>query len=73
MEVAEIVHSIVAMLYIVAMLTHIYMGTIGMEGAFEAMAEGAVDVNWAKERHSLWYEEEVQSGAIKGQATQPAE
>jgi formate dehydrogenase subunit gamma len=25
-----------------------------MEGAFEAMGEGTVDVNWAKEHHSLW-------------------
>ena len=33
---------------------HIYIGTIGMEGAFEAMGEGTVDVNWAKQHHSLW-------------------
>ena len=36
------------------MLAHIYIGTIGMEGAFEAMGEGTVDVNWAKEHHRLW-------------------
>ncbi len=55
--------------------SHFYMGTIGVEGAFEAMAEGTVDVNWAKERHSLWYEEEMQSGAVpRGRAAQqPAE
>ena len=41
------------------MLGHIYIGTIGMEGAFEAMGEGTVDVNWAKEHHSLWLEEEL--------------
>src|SRR6202142_1508446 len=63
MELAEIVHSVVAVLYVSAMFVHIYMGTIGVEGAFEAMAEGNVDVNWAKERHSLWYEEEKQLGA----------
>jgi len=40
------------------MLAHIYIGTIGMEGAFEAMGSGTVDVNWAKEHHSLWLEEE---------------
>ena len=51
------------MLYVAAMFVHIYMGTIGVEGAFEAMADGNVDVNWAKERHSLWYEEEMQAGA----------
>ncbi len=73
MQLAEIVHSVVAVLYVAAMFTHIYMGTIGVEGAFEAMAEGTVDANWAKERHSLWYEEEMQSGAGKAQAMRPAE
>jgi formate dehydrogenase subunit gamma len=73
MELAQIVHSVVAVLYVSAMLVHVYMGTIGVEGAFEAMADGTVDVNWAKERHSLWYEEEMQSGGAKGQAMHPAE
>ena len=73
MELAQIVHSTVAVLYVAAMFTHIYMGTIGVEGAFKAMADGIVDVNWAKERHSLWYEEEKQAGAVQGQAMRPAE
>jgi formate dehydrogenase subunit gamma len=75
MQLAVIVHSVVAVLYISAMFVHIYMGTIGVEGAFEAMAEGTVDVNWAKERHSIWYEEEMQSGVVpQGRAAQqPAE
>jgi formate dehydrogenase subunit gamma len=64
MQNAEMVHGIVAMLFIAAMLAHIYIGTIGMEGAFEAMGEGTVDVNWAKEHHSLWLEAE---GARSGQ------
>ena len=59
MQLAEIVHSVVAMLYIAAILGHIYIGSLGMEGAFEAMGEGTVDVNWAKEHHSLWLKEEV--------------
>jgi formate dehydrogenase subunit gamma len=58
MQLAEITHGIVAMLFIAAMLGHIYIGTIGMEGAFEAMGEGTVDLNWAKEHHSLWLEQE---------------
>jgi formate dehydrogenase subunit gamma len=58
MELAQIVHSVIAMLYIAIMLGHIYIGTIGMEGAFEAMGEGTVDVNWAKEHHSLWLADE---------------
>ena len=59
MQQAEMVHSIVAMLFIAVMLAHIYIGTIGMEGAFEAMAAGTVDLNWAKEHHSLWLDGEL--------------
>ena len=55
----ETVHAIVAVLFVAAMLGHIYIGTIGMEGAFEAMGEGTVDVNWAKEHHALWLEQEM--------------
>ena len=58
MQTAQIIHSVVAMLFIAAMLGHIYIGTIGMEGAFEAMGTGEVDVNWAKQHHSLWLDEE---------------
>jgi formate dehydrogenase subunit gamma len=58
MQNAQMVHAVVAVLFIAVMLAHIYIGTIGMEGAFEAMGEGTVDVNWAKEHHSLWLEEE---------------
>jgi formate dehydrogenase subunit gamma len=54
------------------MLGHIYIGTIGMEGAFEAMGEGSVDVNWAKEHHRLWLEEELRR-TPKGARAQPAE
>src|SRR5215216_6527042 len=58
MQWAQIVHGTVAMLFVAAMLAHIYIGTIGMEGAFEAMGEGTVDVNWAKQHHALWLQEE---------------
>ena len=57
MQSAEIAHGIIAMLFIAAMLGHIYIGTIGIEGAFEAMGTGTVDVNWAREHHNLWLEE----------------
>jgi formate dehydrogenase subunit gamma len=77
MQIAEVVHAIVAVLFVAAMLGHIYIGTIGMEGAFEAMGRGTVDVNWAKEHHSLWVEEEMaRTGPDKTQrqpAATPAE
>jgi formate dehydrogenase subunit gamma len=59
MQTAQIVHGVVAVLFVAAMLAHIYIGTIGMEGAFEAMGEGTVDVNWAREHHRLWLEQEA--------------
>jgi formate dehydrogenase subunit gamma len=57
------------------MLGHIYIGTIGMEGAFEAMGTGTVDENWAKQHHSLWLEEEKAKGKVEAPAgrMQPAE
>src|SRR6478609_8655219 len=58
MQTAQVVHAIVAVLFVAAMLGHIYIGTIGMEGAFEAMGSGTVDVNFAKEHHALWLEQE---------------
>ncbi|MCK1421689.1 formate dehydrogenase subunit gamma [Bradyrhizobium sp. 180] len=72
MQLAQIVHSIVAVLFVAAMIAHIYIGTIGMEGAFEAMGSGEVDVNWAREHHSLWLDEQMaRTGPNDGQP-QPA-
>jgi len=59
MQEIQMIHGVVAMLYVAALLAHIYIGSIGMEGAFEAMGTGEVDLNWAKEHHSLWVEEEL--------------
>jgi len=57
MQVAQVVHAVVAVLFVALILAHIYIGTLGMEGAFEAMGTGEVDTNWAKEHHDLWYVE----------------
>jgi formate dehydrogenase subunit gamma len=64
MQVAQVVHGVVAVLFIAAMLAHIYIGTIGMEGAFEGMWDGTVDENWAKEHHRVWYEKEQAKGQV---------
>ena len=77
MELAQVVHGVIAMLFIALMIAHIYIGSIGMEGAFEAMGSGEVDVSWAKEHHSLWLEQELSHGRSapppKGAAATPAE
>jgi formate dehydrogenase subunit gamma len=57
-----VIHAVIAMLFIAAMLAHIYIGSVGMEGAFDAMGTGEVDLNWAKEHHALWVEEEQAKG-----------
>lgn len=63
----NMVHGVVSMLLIGAMLAHAYIGSIGMEGAFDAMGSGEVDLNWAKEHHSLWVEEEMKKGVVPAQ------
>jgi formate dehydrogenase subunit gamma len=65
-------HAIMGMIMIVVIIAHIYIGSLGMEGAFDAMGTGRVDENWAREHHNLWVEE-VKSGSSGGGAAQPAE
>ena len=55
MQIANIIHLGVASLFMIAALGHIYMGTLGMAGAYEAMTSGYVDETWAKEHHLYWY------------------
>jgi formate dehydrogenase subunit gamma len=64
MQVAQVVHSMIALLFIAVIIAHIYIGTLGMEGAFEAMGAGSVDLNWAKEHHGAWLEEQVAKGRV---------
>ena len=54
---ADLVHAIFACLFIAASFAHIYLGTIGMQGAYKAMREGFVDETWAREHHELWHNE----------------
>jgi formate dehydrogenase subunit gamma len=69
MQLAQIVHAIVAVLFIALILGHIYIGTLGTEGAFEAMGTGEVDVNWAKEHHDLWLQKKLAEGGANPPAT----
>ncbi|HET8691807.1 MAG TPA: formate dehydrogenase subunit gamma [Steroidobacteraceae bacterium] len=57
MQEAWIWHACAALAYVALSLGHIYLGTIGVEGSYEAMRSGSVDETWAKEHHALWYEE----------------
>ncbi|MFN3614306.1 MAG: formate dehydrogenase subunit gamma [Rubrimonas sp.] len=56
-QLAQLVHAGVAAVLIAVMIAHIYIGSIGMEGAFDAMGSGEVDLSWAREHHALWVQE----------------
>lgn len=69
MQFAQLWHAIVGFVLLAIVFAHIYIGTVGMEGAYDAMGSGEVDLNWAKEHHSLWVEE-VQEKAASGDPQQ---
>jgi formate dehydrogenase subunit gamma len=56
MQDAWVVHATAALAYIALSLGHIYLGTIGLEGSYQAMRTGYVDEAWAKEHHEYWYD-----------------
>lgn len=68
MQIAHMVHAAGAMLMMALFLGHIYMGTIGMRGAFKAMRTGYVDETWAREHHEYWWDD-VRAGKIPAQRT----
>jgi formate dehydrogenase subunit gamma len=61
MQLAQVIHAVVAVLFVALILGHVYIGTLGMEGAFEAMGTGEVDLNWAKEHHDRWLAQQLAS------------
>jgi formate dehydrogenase subunit gamma len=69
MQISHMIHAVAAVLMMVMFIGHIYMGTIGMQGAYKAMRTGYVDETWAKEHHELWFDD-VKSGKIPAQRSQ---
>jgi formate dehydrogenase subunit gamma len=73
MQYAQLWHAIVSFVLMSIILAHIYIGSVGMEGAYDAMGTGMVEEQWAKEHHSLWVEEvQKREREATGNAT-PAE
>jgi len=64
MQLANIIHAVAAILMTVMAMGHIYIGSIGMQGALQGMRTGYVDEAWGKEHHELWYDD-VKSGKIQ--------
>ena len=73
MQYAQLWHSIVSLVLIAIIFAHIYIGTVGMEGAADAMTSGEVEEQWAKEHHSIWAEEEIAKDREPVKGATPAE
>jgi formate dehydrogenase subunit gamma len=58
MQVVQVIHALIGVLFVAAILAHIYIGSLGMEGAYDAMGSGEVDLAWARAHHDLWVEEQ---------------
>jgi formate dehydrogenase subunit gamma len=52
-------HTTSAVVLTCVVVVHVYLRTWGIQGAAAAMGSGEVDVNWAKQHHSLWAEREM--------------
>jgi formate dehydrogenase subunit gamma len=66
MQIAHMIHATATLLMIALIIGHIYIGTLGVKGAYAAMREGYVDETWAKEHHRLWYDD-IAAGKIPAQ------
>lgn len=75
MQLAQAWHAIVSFVMMAVIIAHIYIGSVGMEGAYDAMGSGQVDLQWAKEHHGLWVEELEAKGEahLHDDRTAPAE
>jgi formate dehydrogenase subunit gamma len=70
MQVAHMVHAVGAVLMMAMFVVHIYIGTVGIRGAYRAMRSGYVDEAWAREHHEWWYED-IKAGKIAAQRSTP--
>ncbi|MDX1711711.1 MAG: formate dehydrogenase subunit gamma [Rhodovibrionaceae bacterium] len=71
-QLSQVWHAAIGLFAIVVIVAHIYIGSIGMEGAFAAMGSGEVDLNWAREHHNIWVAEKL-GEKVDDQHHQPAE
>ena len=69
MQIAHMIHAVATLLMMAMFIGHIYMGTVGMEGAYKAMRTGYVDETWAKEHHELWHDD-IKAGKIPAHRTE---
>ncbi|WP_029525757.1 formate dehydrogenase subunit gamma [Polaromonas glacialis] len=70
LQIAHMVHAVATVLMMAMFIGHIYIGTIGMEGAYQGMKTGYIDETWAREHHEYWYDD-IKAGRIPAQRTAP--
>lgn len=71
MHWAHMVHAVSTVLIMCLFMGHIYMGSVGVKGAYRAMRTGYVSEDWAREHHELWYDD-VKAGKIPAQRSATA-
>jgi formate dehydrogenase subunit gamma len=69
MQIANMLHAVLAFWMMALIIGHIYMGTVGVRGAYKAMKTGYVSEGWAKEHHELWLDD-IKSGKIPAQRSE---
>jgi formate dehydrogenase subunit gamma len=62
MQTANVIHAVAAVIWVAVMLGHMYLGSVGVEGALDAMTKGKVSEEWAKQHHDLWHQEVNKKG-----------
>lgn len=71
MQIANVIHGSLSLVWVAMFFGHVYIGTIGSEGSLEAMTTGKVDVNWAKQHHDLWYAKVKDQPVQRSEAASP--
>ena len=66
MQIANVIHGGLSVAWLSVALGHVYIGTLGTEGALEGMRTGYVSEEWARQHHNLWLEEVRRSGEEEG-------
>jgi formate dehydrogenase subunit gamma len=58
-ELATLLHDVTFILFVVAIVFHVYLGTAAEPGTFHSMVRGTVTKRWARFHHPRWYREVV--------------
>jgi formate dehydrogenase iron-sulfur subunit len=69
-QVSWVLHDAGFLVFVVAIVGHIYLGTAALPGTFKSMTRGTVSKDYARTHHPRWYRETTGAAAKPG--TPPA-